>query len=51
MKRIITAILLSLVFYVFIKYDILKNGAKWFCEHLTAGNDGNWFGKAFKHVL
>ena len=29
-----------------IKYDILKNGAKWFCEHLTAGNDGNWFGNA-----
>ena len=34
-----------------IKYSILKNGARWFCEHLTAGNDGNWFGNAFKHVL
>lgn len=34
-----------------IKYNILKNGAKWFCEHLTAGNEGNWFGNAFKHVL
>ena len=34
-----------------IKYDILKNGAKWFCEHLTAGNDGNWFGNVFKYNL
>lgn len=31
-----------------IKYDILKNGAKWFCEHLDNGNDGHWFGNKFK---
>jgi hypothetical protein len=27
-----------------IKYDILKNGAKWFCDHLTDGLDGALFG-------
>lgn len=27
-----------------IKYNILKNGAKWFCEHLFAGNEGYWLG-------
>ena len=31
-----------------IKYDILRNGAKWFCEHLAAGNEGHWFGDKFK---
>lgn len=31
-----------------IKYDILKNGAKWFCEHLQSGNDGHWYGDEFK---
>lgn len=34
-----------------IKYSILKNGAKWFCEHLTAGNEGHWFGNKFKYKL
>ena len=33
-----------------IKYDILKNGAKWFCDHLTAGNEGHWFGNEFKRT-
>lgn len=31
-----------------IKYDILKNGAKWFCEHLQNGNTGHWFGDKYK---
>lgn len=31
-----------------IKYDILKNGAKWFCIHLQNGDDGHWFGDKLK---
>lgn len=34
-----------------IKYDILKNGAKWFCEHLQNGGDGVWFGDKAKPVF
>lgn len=32
-----------------IKYEILKNGAKWFCKHLDHGNEGHWFGNEFKY--
>ena len=33
-----------------IKYEILKNGAKWFCEHLQNGHDGHWVGDSLKFM-